>query len=100
MFFVLSKTLGLLALPTNFMIVLGLLGVVLMLTRFAVFGRRLVVAAMLLLAVLGYWLIGFPASYVLGLRTALGATGIWIGLSLGTAIYAALLVLRFLRLSR
>ena len=53
MFFVLSKTLGLLALPTNFMIVLGLLGVVLMLTRFAVFGRRLVVAAMLLLAVLG-----------------------------------------------
>ena len=54
----------------------------------------------LLLAVLGYWLIGFPASYVLGLRTALGATGIWIGLSLGTAIYAALLVLRFLRLSR
>ncbi|MDU1694263.1 MAG: MATE family efflux transporter, partial [Bradyrhizobium sp.] len=54
----------------------------------------------LLLAVLGYWLIGFPASYVLGLRTALGATGIWVGLSLGTAIYAALLVLRFLRLSR
>ncbi|ABQ32319.1 MATE family efflux transporter [Bradyrhizobium sp. BTAi1] len=54
----------------------------------------------LLLAVLGYWLIGFPASYVLGLRTALGATGIWIGLSLGTAIYAALLVMRFLRLSR
>ncbi|WP_316234932.1 MULTISPECIES: MATE family efflux transporter [unclassified Bradyrhizobium] len=54
----------------------------------------------LLLAVLGYWLIGFPASYALAFHTALGATGIWIGLSIGTAIYAALLVLRFLRLSR
>ncbi|MGJ4896595.1 MATE family efflux transporter [Bradyrhizobium oligotrophicum] len=54
----------------------------------------------LLLAVLGYWLIGFPASYALAFHTALGATGIWIGLSVGTAIYAALLVLRFLRLSR
>ncbi|CCD85000.1 putative MATE efflux family protein; putative multidrug resistance protein norM (Multidrug-efflux transporter) [Bradyrhizobium sp. ORS 285] len=54
----------------------------------------------LLLAVLGYWLIGFPASYVLGLHTSLGAVGIWIGLSAGTAIYAALLVLRFVRLSR
>ncbi len=54
----------------------------------------------LLLAVLGYWLIGFPASYALGLRTNLGAIGIWIGLSIGTTIYAALLVLRFLRLSR
>jgi len=54
----------------------------------------------LLLAVLGYWLIGFPASYALGFHTTLGAIGIWVGLSIGTAIYAALLVLRFLRLSR
>lgn len=54
----------------------------------------------LLLAVLGYWLIGFPLSYVLGLHTAFGAIGIWIGLSIGTGLYAALLVLRFLRLSR
>ncbi|CCE03680.1 MATE family efflux transporter, partial [Bradyrhizobium sp. STM 3809] len=54
----------------------------------------------LLLAVLGYWLIGFPLSYVLGLHTPLSATGIWIGLSIGTGIYAAMLVLRFLRLSR
>lgn len=54
----------------------------------------------LLLAVLGYWLIGFPASYALAFHTALGAIGIWIGLSAGTGIYATLLVLRFLRLSR
>ncbi|NPU11906.1 MATE family efflux transporter [Bradyrhizobium sp. 83002] len=54
----------------------------------------------LLLAVLGYWLVGFPASYALGFHTPLGAVGIWIGLSAGTTLYAALLVLRFLRLSR
>lgn len=51
----------------------------------------------LLFAVVGYWLIGFPASYVLGFHTLLGAIGIWIGLSIGTAVYAALLLLRFLR---
>ena len=31
----------------------------------------------------------------LGFRTALGAIGVWIGLSCGTAVYAVLLVLRF-----
>jgi MATE family, multidrug efflux pump len=53
----------------------------------------------LLYAVIGYWLIGFPASYALGFHTSLGPVGIWIGLSTGTAAYATLLVLRFLRLS-
>ncbi|MCP3392186.1 MATE family efflux transporter [Bradyrhizobium sp. CCGB12] len=49
----------------------------------------------LLFAVIGWWLIGFSLSYWLGLKVCLGATGIWIGLSAGTTIYAALLVLRF-----
>ena len=49
----------------------------------------------LLFAGLGYWLIGFSLSYVLAFRTGLGAIGVWIGLSIGTAVYAALLVLRF-----
>lgn len=49
----------------------------------------------LLFAAAGYWLIGFSLSYQLGFRTGLGAVGVWIGLSIGTAIYAALLVLRF-----
>lgn len=53
----------------------------------------------LLYAVIGYWLIGFPASYTLGFHTQLGATGVWIGLSIGTATHATLLLLRFLRLS-
>ena len=49
---------------------------------------------------LGYWLIGFPLSWLLGFHSALGATGVWVGLSIGTAVYATLLVLRFRLLSR
>jgi multidrug resistance protein, MATE family len=49
----------------------------------------------LLLAAIGYWLVGFTAAWLLGLNTSLGAVGVWIGLSLGTVVYAALLVWRF-----
>jgi MATE family multidrug resistance protein len=53
----------------------------------------------LLFAAISYWLIGFPAAYGLAFRTELGAIGVWIGLSCGTAVYAVLLILRFLRLA-
>jgi MATE family multidrug resistance protein len=53
----------------------------------------------LLFAVISYWLIGFPAAYGLAFRMDLGAVGVWIGLSCGTAVYAVLLVLRFRRLA-
>src|SRR6266851_1571284 len=49
----------------------------------------------LLFAAVSYWLIGFTAAYGLAFRTPLGATGVWIGLSCGTAVYAILLILRF-----
>jgi MATE family multidrug resistance protein len=49
----------------------------------------------LLFAAISYWLIGFTLACLLGFQTALGAIGVWIGLSVGTAIYATLLVLRF-----
>jgi multidrug resistance protein, MATE family len=49
----------------------------------------------LLFATLSYWLIGFTFACWLGFRTPLGAVGVWIGLSIGTAVYAVLLVLRF-----
>jgi multidrug resistance protein, MATE family len=49
----------------------------------------------LLLAILSYWLIGFACACWLGFWTSWGATGVWIGLSVGTAIYAVLLVVRF-----
>jgi uncharacterized SAM-binding protein YcdF (DUF218 family) len=58
MFFVLSKTFGLLALPTNFMIILGLIGAVLTLTRLARPGRGLMVTAILLLVIAGFTPLG------------------------------------------
>lgn len=53
----------------------------------------------LLFAVIAQWLIGLPISYVLSLKMGFGAVGIWIGLSIGAAVYAALLVQRFLLLA-
>src|SRR4030088_2618113 len=49
----------------------------------------------LLFAAISYWLIGFSSAYGLGFWTGLGAVGVWIGLSCGTAVHATLLVLRF-----
>lgn len=62
MFFALSKTIGFLLLPTNLLIGVGVAGAILMFTRFAVLGRRLVIAAVLLLVIcglspLGNWLL-------------------------------------------
>jgi MATE family multidrug resistance protein len=53
----------------------------------------------LLFAAISYWLIGFTLACVLGFKTELGAVGVWIGLSCGTAVYAAALILRFRRLT-
>lgn len=53
MFFVLSKVLGFFAIPSNFVIAAGLTGAVLVPTRFARAGRRLVIGSLLLLALLG-----------------------------------------------
>jgi multidrug resistance protein, MATE family len=53
----------------------------------------------LLFAIFSYWLIGFPFACGLGFRTPLGAVGVWIGLSCGTVVYAALLLLRYRRLA-
>jgi MATE family multidrug resistance protein len=49
----------------------------------------------LLFAAFGYWIVGFPLAYGLAFSARLGAVGVWIGLSCGTAIYALLLILRF-----
>src|SRR6266481_4010218 len=54
----------------------------------------------LLFAAISYWLIGFTSAYGLAFWTDLGAVGVWIGLSCGTAVYAVLLILRFRRLAR
>jgi multidrug resistance protein, MATE family len=43
----------------------------------------------------GYWLVGMPASYILGFPLGLGATGIWIGLVTGLSVAGGLLMWRF-----
>jgi uncharacterized SAM-binding protein YcdF (DUF218 family) len=61
MFFVLSKTLGVLALPSHLITVLAVGGLVLLWTRFARAGRRLLVASLALVVILGV----LPAAKVL-----------------------------------
>lgn len=68
MFFVLSKTLGLMLLPTNFLIGLGVLGAILLATRFASLGRRLMVASVVLLAICGFSPLGKLLLYPLESR--------------------------------
>jgi len=58
MFFVLAKILGFFALPSNVLIVLGLIGAVLMATRFARLGRVLAVTSLVLIAAIGLTPIG------------------------------------------
>ncbi|HML09045.1 MAG TPA: YdcF family protein [Xanthobacteraceae bacterium] len=53
MFFILSKILGFFALPSNFLIVIGLVGLVLLLTRFTRLASWLVVTSLVLIAVAG-----------------------------------------------
>jgi MATE family multidrug resistance protein len=54
----------------------------------------------LLLAAISYWGIGFPAACALAFWSGFDAVGVWIGLSIGTGIYAMLLVFRFRLLTR
>lgn len=54
----------------------------------------------LLFAGFSFWIVGFLSAYGLGFPGGLGAVGVWIGLSLGLVVYAALLVLRFQILTR
>jgi multidrug resistance protein, MATE family len=49
----------------------------------------------LLFAAISYWLVGFCTAYLLAFHTSLGPPGVWIGLSAGTLVYCALLVIRF-----
>ena len=53
-FFLLSKTLGTMLLPANFLIVAGVLGAILLLTRWAALGRKLLTVSVLLLALCGF----------------------------------------------
>ena len=54
----------------------------------------------LMFAAISYWGIGFSTAYGLAFGAKLGAVGVWIGLSCGTAVYAVLLIVRFRLLAR
>lgn len=54
MFFFLSKTVGIMLLPTNLMIGLGLVGALLLVTRFVSLGRKCLIAAITLFAICGF----------------------------------------------
>ena len=54
----------------------------------------------LLIAAFSYWGVGFAASYGLAFGFGLGAVGVWIGLSIGTTVFALLLGWRFHALTR
>ena len=47
-----------------------------------------------LASLLGFWVLGLPLGGWLALRTDLGARGIWIGLAVGLAIIAAVVLMR------
>lgn len=68
MFFVLSKTVGVLLLPTNFLIVLAIIGALLMATRWARTGRKLMIAAIVLLALAAFSPLGNLLLYPLESR--------------------------------
>jgi uncharacterized SAM-binding protein YcdF (DUF218 family) len=68
LFFVLSKTLGQMLLPTNFLIGVGLLGAILLATRFASLGRKLMVASAVWLAICGFSPLGKLLLYPLESR--------------------------------
>ena len=54
----------------------------------------------LLIAAFSFWIVGFASSYGLAFSAGLGAIGVWIGLSLGTGVFAVLLLWRFHVLTR
>jgi MATE family multidrug resistance protein len=49
---------------------------------------------------LGHWVIGLPVALLLGFKAGLGIVGLWWGLCAGLTVVAALLFVRFEKLSR
>jgi uncharacterized SAM-binding protein YcdF (DUF218 family) len=68
LFFFFSKTLGIMLLPANFLIGLGLLGAILLMTRFSALGRKLLVASVAILAICGFSPLGNLVLYPLESR--------------------------------
>lgn len=50
----------------------------------------------MILAGLGYWVVGFPAAWAMAFAFGVGPMGVWWGLALGLAVVAVVLCVRFL----
>jgi uncharacterized SAM-binding protein YcdF (DUF218 family) len=68
LFFVLSKTVGFMLLPTNFLVGIALLGAILLATRLASLGRKLLIPALVLLAICAFSPLGNLLLYPLESR--------------------------------
>jgi uncharacterized SAM-binding protein YcdF (DUF218 family) len=68
LFFFLSKTVGVMLLPVNFLIGIGLIGALLLATRFAALGRRLMISSIAVLAICGFSPLGSWLLYPLESR--------------------------------
>ena len=68
MFFLLSKTLGIMLLPANFLIGAGLVGSILLATQWAALGRRLLIISAIFLAIAGFSPLGKLLLYPLEQR--------------------------------
>ena len=51
----------------------------------------------MILALISYWVIGMPASYLIGFRLGYGGQGLWLGLTIGLVLAAGSLMWRFWR---
>ena len=49
----------------------------------------------MVMAAVSYWLIGLPAAYLLAFPLGLGGVGLWLGLVIGLAVAAVLMMWRF-----
>jgi uncharacterized SAM-binding protein YcdF (DUF218 family) len=68
LFFMLSKTLGFMLMPSNFLIGLGTIGAILLMTRWRRLGRRLMATAAIVLAVCAFSPLGYALLYPLEQR--------------------------------
>ena len=49
----------------------------------------------MVLAAVSYWIVGMPATYLMAFPLGFGATGVWLGLSVGLTLAGVLLMTRF-----
>ncbi len=50
----------------------------------------------LVMALIGYWLVGFPVAWFFGFQAGFGGVGIWAGLAAGLAVVAVALTIRWI----